>query len=52
MPIHAMEPYFRGAKFAVTAMKMRHTDVAEDAVVYIAQMDRYIELVRHLRGKS
>ena len=52
MPIHAMEPYFRGAKFAVTAMKMRHADVAEDATGYIAQMDRYIELVRHLRGKS
>ena len=51
MPLHAMEPYFRGAKFAVTAMKMRHADVAEDAAVYIAQMDRYIELVRTLRGK-
>lgn len=52
MPLHAMEPYFRGAKFAVTAMRMRHADVAEDAAVYIAQMDRYIELVRALRGKE
>lgn len=52
MPVHAMEPYFRGAKFAVTAMKMRHKDCVEDADLYIAQMDRYIELVRTLRGKD
>lgn len=52
MPLRAMEPYFRGAKFAVNAMKMRHAGVAEDATVFIAQMDRYIELVRHLRGKG
>lgn len=52
MPLHAMEPYFRGARFAVTAMKMRHADVAEDAAVYIAQMDRYIELVKELRSKT
>ena len=51
MPLHAMEPYFRGAKFAVTAMKMRHSEIAEDAAGFIAQMDRYIELVRNLRGK-
>jgi alkyl hydroperoxide reductase subunit AhpC len=52
MPLRAMEPYFRGAKFAVNAMKMRHAAIADDASVFIAQMDRYIELVRHLRGKS
>ncbi len=51
MPVHAMEPYFRGAKFAVNAMRMRHPDVGEDAAAYIDQMDRYIELVRELRGK-
>ncbi len=52
MPVHAMEPYFRGAKFAVNAMRMRHPNVAEDAAAYMDQMDRYIELVRELRGKS
>ena len=52
MPLHAMEPYFRGAKFAVTAMKMRHPEVADDAAGYIELMDRYIELVRKLRGKD
>ncbi len=52
MPLHAMEPYFRGAKFAVTAMKLRHPEVEEDAAIYIAQMDRYIELVKELRGKA
>ena len=34
------------------AMPKRHADIAEDAEAFIAQMDRYIELVRHLRGKS
>ena len=52
MPLHAMEPYFRGAKFAVTAMKLRHPEVEEDAAIYIAQMDRYIELVKELRSKA
>lgn len=52
MPLHAMEPYFRGAKFAVTAMKMRHPEVGGDAAGYIELMDRYIELVRKLRGKD
>lgn len=52
MPLRAMEPYFRGAKFAVNAMKMRHSEVAEDAAVFIGQMDRYVDLVRQLRGKS
>jgi len=52
MPLRAMEPYFRGAKFAVNAMKIRHSSVAEDASEFISQMDRYIDLVQHLRGKS
>ena len=51
MPLHAMEPYFRGAKFAVSAMRMRHPEVSEDASSFITQMDRYVELVRKLRGK-
>lgn len=49
MTVHAMEPYFRGAKFAVTAMKRRHPQLDDDATEYIAQMDRYVELVRRLR---
>jgi hypothetical protein len=49
MPLHAMEPYYRGAKFAVTAMRMRHPEIADDAGVYISQMDRYIELSQELR---
>ena len=52
MPLRALEPYYRGAKYAVNAMKMRHSDIAEDATEFIAQVDRYIELVRDLRGKS
>lgn len=52
MPFDAMEPYYRGAKFAVTAMRSRHPAVADDANEYIAQMDRYLDVVRDLRGKG
>ncbi len=51
MPVHAMEPYYRGAKFAVTAMRMRHPEIADDAERYIAELDRYIGAVRALKGK-
>ena len=40
--------YFRGARFANVAIKLRHPDDAAlqaDGDRYIAQMDRYIEAV-------
>jgi len=52
MPVSAMEPYYRGAKFAVTAMRIRHPDLAEDAQRYIAELDRYIDAVRGLKGSD
>jgi hypothetical protein len=54
MPLHAFEPYFRGARFAVVAMKGRFPETAGDADRYIAQMDRFIHATRaykeRLRG--
>jgi hypothetical protein len=51
MPIHAMEPYFRGARFAAVAMGMRHESAKEDADHYVAQMDRFIEATRGLKAR-
>jgi hypothetical protein len=52
MPVSAMEPYWRGARFAVTAMKMRFPETGEDADAYVAMLDRYIEAVRELKGNA
>jgi hypothetical protein len=51
MPVHAMLPYFRGARFAAVAMGRRHPAVKEDADAYVAQMDRYMEVTRELRAR-
>lgn len=49
MPIDALLPYCRGAKFAAKAMGMRHPQATDDADRYVAQMDRYMDAVRTLR---
>ncbi len=49
MPIRAMSPYYRGAKFAVTAMKRRFPATGDDADRYIAQMDRYLAALSYLK---
>jgi hypothetical protein len=54
MPIEAMIPYFRGARFAALAMGLRHghldESVKDDSKAYVEEMDRFIEAVRRLRG--
>lgn len=52
MPVAAMEPYYRGAKFAVTAMRLRHPELEEEAKRYIDELDRYIEAVRDLKRSN
>lgn len=52
LPLHAMEPYFRGARFAGSALKMRHPELAEDFDDYIRQMDRYMKLAKELRSRQ
>ena len=49
LPLDAMEPYYRGAKFAGVALRMRHPEIADDLTRYVEQMDRYLELTRELR---
>ncbi len=49
MPIAAMEPYYRGARFAVIAMRMRHPDLSDEADTYVAELDRFITAVRDLK---
>jgi hypothetical protein len=49
MKIENMEPYYRGAMFAVRALRGRHPDIADDATDYVAQMKRYVELSKALR---
>lgn len=51
MPVRALLPYCRGAKFAAKAMGMRHPEAKDDAARYIEQMDRYMEAVRTLRAR-
>lgn len=51
MPVHAMIPYFRGARFAAVALGARHASAKEDADRYVAQMDRYMESVKGLRSE-
>lgn len=50
MPMHAMPPYFRGARFAAVAFGRRHPDIHEDTDGFVAQMDRYGDAVRELRA--
>jgi len=44
MALEYLAPYFRGARYAVVALRRRHPDVAElqpDAERYLAMVDRY-----------
>jgi hypothetical protein len=48
MPLEQLVPYFRGARFAVVALRRRHPDAPgldEDAQRYIDMLDRYSEAV-------
>jgi len=51
MPVRALLPYCRGAKFAAKAMGMRHPEAKDDSVRYVQQMDRYMGAVRELRAR-
>ena len=51
MPVDALLPYCRGARFAAKAMGIRHPVARDDADRYVAQMDRYRDAVRALRER-
>lgn len=56
MPVRAMIPYFRGGRFSVLALGLRHRHLSEDfkadAKAFVAEMDRFVEAVKHLRSSS
>lgn len=52
MPLRALPPYLRGARFAATAMGMRHAEVKATADAYVEQVDRYAAAVRDLRERT
>jgi len=46
MPLEQLVPYFRGARFAVVALRRRHPGTSgldSDAQRYIDMLDRYTE---------
>lgn len=52
MPVHALPPYLRGARFAATAMGIRHAEVKATVDAYVEQVDRYAAAVRDLRERT
>jgi hypothetical protein len=51
MPIRAMEPYFRGARFAAVALGTRNPNIQGDVEFFTDQMDRYRHAVRDLKAR-
>jgi hypothetical protein len=51
MPIRAMAPYFRGARFAAVALARRHPEIEEDVSIFTEQMDRWSQAVRDLKAR-
>ncbi len=49
MPLQALGPYYRGAKFATKALAMRVPEAAGEAERYEKQLDRFAEGVKKLR---
>lgn len=52
MPVRALIPYCRGAKFAAKAMGLRHPAAKDDADRLFDQMDRYMHVVREFRATT
>lgn len=52
MPVRALPPYCRGAKFAAKAMGLRHPAAKADADRLFAQMDRYLTVLRDFRERT
>lgn len=43
--------YFRGARFAVVAMRRRHESMRDDGLAFIEEMDRYLEALKRRRER-
>ncbi len=51
MPIRAMAPYFRGARFAAVAFGKRHPAIGDDVEFFTGQMDRYAQSLQALKAR-
>lgn len=56
MPFEGLPHYFRGAKFAVLALRRRHRHVSEefkeDTKRYVAQVERYLEALSAVKERK
>lgn len=48
----SLPAYFRGARFAVVAMRRRHPEIRDDGLEFIREMDRYLDALRLRRDRS
>lgn len=49
MPVRAMPPYYRGARFAVLAMKSRFPETADEVDRYVGLLDGFRDAVAAIR---
>lgn len=47
--VETLHVYFRGARFAVVALRRRHETVRDDGMEFIREMDRYLEVLKKRR---
>ena len=50
--IDVLPTYFRGAKFAATAMGMRYPEAKDDADAYVEEMERYTAAIKAIRDDA
>ena len=48
----SLHVYFRGARFAVVAMRRRHEEVREDGMAFIQEMDRFLAVLKERREQQ
>ncbi len=51
VPLRALAPYLRGARFAAIAFGNRHPDIGDEVSEFVEQVDRYSEGLRNLKAR-
>ena len=51
VPLRALAPYLRGARFAAVAFGKRYPEIEPDVEFFVEQMDRYSSAVRNLKAR-
>lgn len=46
-----MSPYFKGARFAAMALRMRVPEAKDEADRLVRQMDHHLEATKRLQGR-